>query len=229
MTNIIEVENKIITLRDQQVILDSDVAELYGVQTKEINQAVKNNPRKFPVGYIFQLDNQEVESLWSKPLTLEGEPVKNFDRFKRQKHSTVNPKAFTERGLYMLATILKGAKAEETTIAIVEAYAKLRELSRVMVEIPQYEDDKVAQQSLVQRGGQLVGDLLADVLPARSSETSVELNFGMLKLKHTVKREGDDEIAQLRQEVAELKRVIAESGMSEYARRNQTVEEEGGS
>ena len=229
MTNIIEVENKIITLRDQQVILDSDVAELYGVQTKEINQAVKNNPRKFPVGYIFQLDNQEVESLWSKPLTLEGEPVKNFDRFKRQKHSTVNPKAFTERGLYMLATILKGAKAEETTIAIVEAYAKLRELSRVMVEIPQYEDDKVAQQSLVQRGGQLVGDLLADVLPARSSESSVELNFGMLKLKHTVKREGDDEIAQLRQEVAELKRVIAESGMSEYARRNQTVEEEGGS
>ena len=229
MTNIIEVENKIITLRDQQVILDSDVAELYGVQTKEINQAVKNNPRKFPVGYIFQLDNQEVESLWSKPLTLEGEPVKNFDRFKRQKHSTVNPKAFTERGLYMLATILKGAKAEETTIAIVEAYAKLRELSRVMVEIPQYEDDKVAQQSLVQRGGQLVGDLLADVLPARSSETSVELNFGMLKLKHTVKREGDDEIAQLRQEVAELKRVIAESGMSEYARRSQTVEEEGGS
>ena len=78
MTNIIEVENKIITLRDQQVILDSDVAELYGVQTKEINQAVKNNPRKFPVGYIFQLDNQEVESLWSKPLTLEGEPVKNL-------------------------------------------------------------------------------------------------------------------------------------------------------
>ena len=218
MTNIIEVENKIITLRDQQVILDSDVAELYGVQTKEINQAVKNNPRKFPVGYIFQLDNQEVESLWSNPLTLEGEPVKNFDRFKKQKHSTVNPKAFTERGLYMLATILKGAKAEETTIAIVEAYAKLRELSRVMVEIPQYEDDKVAQQSLVQRGGQLVGDLLADVLPARSSETSVELNFGMLKLKHTVKREGDDEIAQLRQEVAELKRVIAESGMPEFAK-----------
>ena len=87
-----------------------------------------------------------------------------------------------------------------------------------MVEIPQYEDDKVAQQSLVQRGGQLVGDLLADVLPARSSETSVELNFRMLKLKHTVKREGDDEIAQLKQEVAELKRVIAESGMTEFAK-----------
>jgi ORF6N domain. len=54
MTNIIDVENKMITLRKQQVILDSDVAKLYGVQTKEINQAVKNNPRKFPEGYIFQ-------------------------------------------------------------------------------------------------------------------------------------------------------------------------------
>ena len=69
MTNIIEVENKIITLRDQQVILDSDVAELYGVQTKETNQAVRNNPEKFPQGYIFQLENQEFKDLRSKFLT----------------------------------------------------------------------------------------------------------------------------------------------------------------
>ena len=55
-----EVEKKIINLRNQQVILDSDVAELYGVKTKEINQAVSNNPKKFPDGYIFQLDNQEI-------------------------------------------------------------------------------------------------------------------------------------------------------------------------
>ena len=59
MTNIIEVENKIITLRDRQVILDSDVAELYGVQTKEINQAVRNNPEKFPQGYIWELSTEE--------------------------------------------------------------------------------------------------------------------------------------------------------------------------
>ena len=54
-----DVEGKIISLRGQQVILDCDVAELYGVQTKEINQAVKNNPRKFPEGYIFEIDDQE--------------------------------------------------------------------------------------------------------------------------------------------------------------------------
>ena len=69
MTNIIEVENKIITLRDQQVILDSDVAELYGVQTKEINQAVRNNPEKFPIGYIWELSTEETQSLRSKILT----------------------------------------------------------------------------------------------------------------------------------------------------------------
>ena len=94
------VEDKIITLRNQQVILDCDVAELYGVQTKEINQAVKNNPRKFPEGYIFKLDSQEITSLRSKNLTL-----KNTGR---GQHTKYPPKAFTEKGLYMLATILKG-------------------------------------------------------------------------------------------------------------------------
>ena len=57
MTTILEVENRIITLRGQQVLLDSDVADLYGVQTKVVNQAVRNNPEKFPKGYVFQLDN----------------------------------------------------------------------------------------------------------------------------------------------------------------------------
>ena len=72
MTDIIKfnnVENKVITLRNQQVILDSDVAELYDVKTKEINQAVKNNPDKFPEGYIFQLDDTEFNILRSKFLT----------------------------------------------------------------------------------------------------------------------------------------------------------------
>jgi hypothetical protein len=69
MTNIIEVENKIITLRNQQVILANHVAELYGVETREVNQAIKNNPEKFPEGYIFQLENQEFVDLRSKFLT----------------------------------------------------------------------------------------------------------------------------------------------------------------
>lgn len=59
MTNIIEVESRIITLRNQQVLLDSDVSDLYGVETRDINKAVKNNPEKFPQGYIMELDTSE--------------------------------------------------------------------------------------------------------------------------------------------------------------------------
>ena len=205
MTNIIEVENKMITLRKQQVILDSDVAELYGVQTKEINQAVRNNSEKFPIGYIWELTDVEKNEL-----------VKNFDRFNRQKHSTVMPRAFTEKGLYMLATILKSPKAVETTIAIVEAYAKLRELSRVMAAIPQQEENSVEQKTLLQRGGQLVEDLMTDTLPVQSSETSFELNLAMLKFKHSVKRGADEErIVRLEEENAELKRRLRDTPLQQ--------------
>ena len=194
MTNIIEVENKIITLRDQQVILDSDVAELYGVQTKEINQAVRNNPEKFPQGYIFQLENQEFKDLRSKFLTTKYQKTRQL------------PKAFTEKGLYMLATILKSPQAVETTIAIVEAYAKLKELSRVIIQVPQQEENSAEQKTLLQRGGQLVEDLLTDVLPVQSSETFFELNLAMFKFKHTVKRENDEEIRALKERLEELER-----------------------
>jgi len=95
IVNFSDVEKRIISLRNQQVILDSDVAELYGVETKRVNEAVKNNPDKFPEGYVFLTDSREKSEL-----------VENFDRFKLQKHSSVKPYAFTERGLYMLATIL---------------------------------------------------------------------------------------------------------------------------
>ena len=106
----------------------------------------------------------------------------------------------------MLATILKSPKAVETTIAIVEAYAKLKELSRVMTQIPQQEENSVEQKALLQRGGQLVEGLLTDVMPVRSSETSFELNLAMFKFKHTVKRENDEEIRALKERLEELER-----------------------
>ena len=173
-----KVEEKIITLRNQQVILDCDVAELYGVETKRINEAVSNNPDKFPEGYVLMLDNQE-----------KAEVVENFDHLQNLSFLPQLPKAFTEKGLYMLATILKSPRAVQTTIAIVEAYAKLKELSRVMVEIPQQQDDKDVQRKLLHRSGQLVEDLMSDVLPKQSSDTTLELNLAMLKFRHTVHRE----------------------------------------
>ena len=197
MTNLtpIDVESKIITLRGQQVILDCDVAELYGVETKRINEAVSNNPEKFPEGYVLLLEEQEKNEL-----------VENFDRFEKQKHSTVLPRAFTEKGLYMLATILKSPRAVQTTIAIVEAYAKLKELSRVIVELPNEEHDEHQKQSLLQRGGQLLSEIFDSTMPKQSCETSFELNLALLKLKHSIKRENDDRIAMLEKEIAELKK-----------------------
>ena len=166
--------------------------ELYGLQTKEINQAVRNNPEKFPEGYIFQLENQEFVDLRSKFLTTKYQKTRQL------------PKAFTEKDLYMLATILKSPQAVETTIAIVEAYAKLKELSRVIIQVPQQEANSVEQKTLLQRGGQIVEDLLTDVMPVQSSETSFELNLAMFKFKHSVKRENDDEIRALKELVEKL-------------------------
>ena len=107
----------VIALRNQKVILDSDVVDLYDVQTEEINQGVRNNPRKFPEGYVFELTDNE-----------KTEVVKIFDHLQKLRFSLQLLKAFTEKGLYMLAAILKSDQAVDTTIAIVEAYAKLKEL-----------------------------------------------------------------------------------------------------
>ena len=197
----IDVESKIITLRNQQVILDCDVAELYEVETKRINEAVSNNPEKFPEGYVFELDKHEIDRSRSKISTLNGQG--------RGHNLKYNPKAFTEKGLYMLATILKSPRAVQTTIAIVEAYAKLKELSRVIVELPNEEYDEHQRQSLLQRGGQLLGEIFDSTMPKHRQETSFELNLAMLKLKHSVTRENDEEMKKLKQQIEKLQQQLA--------------------
>lgn len=132
-----DVEKRMIVLRNQPVLIDADVAELYGVLTKEVNQAVRNNPDKFPYGYLFELDKYE-----------KAEVVKNFDHLKKLKFSKVAPTAFTERGLYMLATILKGKRAVETTIAIVDTFVQIRELARTMEALQNVEDGGAQQRTL---------------------------------------------------------------------------------
>ena len=99
--------------------------------------------------------------------------------------SRVTPKAFTEKGLYMLATILKGDKAIETTISIIETYAKLRELSNSISEMS---SNKGNSKSLMQKSGEIMTDLFGDDLETNETETEIELNFAVLKLKHKVKR-----------------------------------------
>ena len=173
------VEEKIISIRGISVILDSDVAEHYGVETKEINQAVKNNPEKFPKGYILELSKNEHESLRSKFLTLENQG--------RGKHVKYLPKAFTEKGLYMLATILKGERATKATIEIVEAFAKIRELSRTFSQLSETKDEPT-QKSLMQKSGEIIADILGDNLEVTDAETTFEVNLALMKFKRTVRQ-----------------------------------------
>jgi len=98
------IESKIIAIGHQIVMIDSDVGELYGVETKRVNEAVANNPDKFPEGYVIELQNADKQYL-----------VENFDHLSKLKYKRAAPKAFTEKGLYMLATILKSPQATQTT------------------------------------------------------------------------------------------------------------------
>ena len=130
-----EVEDKIVVVRGQKTLLDFHVAAVYGVETREVNQAVRNNPRKFPEGYVLELTKEESSALRSKLLTLEDpaatlKPVKGKGRF-----SKYNFKAFTRKGLYMLATCLKSDRAADATIAIVETFDKVQTLKQELLEL----------------------------------------------------------------------------------------------
>ena len=115
--DVIDIENMIYEIDGKEVMLDSDLAKLYNCKngTKEINQAVKNNPDKFPSRYSFILSNQEKENLRSKFLTT------NIGNMSRS-----NPRVFTEQGVYMLATILKSKTATEVSIIIMDTFVKMR-------------------------------------------------------------------------------------------------------
>ena len=110
------IKDKIYTIRNLQVMLDKDLAELYGVETKHINQAVRNNQDKFQDDFYFELSDYEFEDLRSKNLTA------NFSK------TRINPKVFTEQGIYMLATILKSKIASQVTVYIIKTFANLRKI-----------------------------------------------------------------------------------------------------
>ena len=172
-----DVESRIVTIRGQHVLLDRDVAELYGVETKRINEAVKNNPDKFPPRCIICLDEEESAFLRSKISTLEPSQGKG-------RHSKYNFKAFTERGLYMLATVLKSPRATQTTLAIIDTFVQVREMARTMEALQDVTDGGREQQSLLQKTGQLLATVVGNNLSTASTETEIELNFAVVKIKH---------------------------------------------
>jgi len=184
MSDVIKFENlesKLIEYKNEIVLIDSDVAELYGVETKDVNRAVKNNLDKFPDGYIVTLSKKEKNEL-----------VKKFHRFEKLKHSTVNPKIFTEKGLYMLATIIKSKVATQTTLKIIETFANLKQLSRNLNSIDENQT-KEEQLALIDESNILLEKVI-DIEPTREIqddetevETKIELNLGFVKVSRIVK------------------------------------------
>ena len=178
------VKSRMLIVRDQPVLLDRDVAALYGVQTKEINQAVRNNPDKFPEGFLLQLNNDEFSDWKSKILTSNLSPAeKNAIKMGVRRA----PKAFTERGLYMLATVLKGGLATKATRAIVNTYAQVRSVKRELLELHK-EGDKKKKHALMQHFGETLTDIVMPDPDEVETESSLELNFFIGKIKHTVRK-----------------------------------------
>ena len=179
------VKDLLLSINNQNVLVDKDVASLYGVETKRINEAVKNNQERFPNGYIVELDKNTKNEL-----------VENYDRFKTLKHSTHNPKAFTEKGLYMLATILKSKQAIETTFYIIETFAKVKELSKNINSIMNTSDEEI-QKELAKKSNlileniiELEPDIIEDSEDGEIIETTTkfEFNLGFAKVSRSIKK-----------------------------------------
>jgi hypothetical protein len=174
-----QIESSLVLVRNQKVLLDRDVASFYGIETKRVNEAYRNNLDKFPEGYVLFLDEEETNSLRTKFSSLKNST--------RGKHTKYQVKAFTEKGLYMLATILKSERATETTIAIIETYARIKEFTRLVQKSVHSLDEQVTTE-LLEKGSGVLNELVGPDLNTDETETSFEINFAVMKLKHTIKR-----------------------------------------
>ena len=188
-----------LTIRNQQVLLDRDVAALYGVETKALNQAVKRNAEKFPAGYILKMTEEECSR--SQIVTLNGGRGSNLKYL---------PYAFTERGLYMLATVLKSARATQATLAIIETYAKVRSMVRDMEALQTEKAGSPEQANMLTRAGHKLAELIGDNLSTVSRKTTIELNrylgewYEIARFDHSFERGYDtDKLIWVRQEMYE--------------------------
>ena len=133
--NIDTVRENIYIIRGQKVMLDRDLAFLYGVQTKVLNQSVKRNLDRFPEDFMFQLSKEEIEvSLRSQFVTLKNTPTNKADltslyvNSKRGRHIKYYPMAFTEQGIAMLSSVLNSKRAIQINIQIIRVFTRLREM-----------------------------------------------------------------------------------------------------
>jgi len=168
------VKSRIIQLRDEKVLLDSDVAELYGVETKRINEAIKRNQDKFPSGYIIELNSNEWKSLKSQ-----------FATSKSKGGKVKLPIAFTQRGLYMLATILKSPQAVNTTIAIIDTFTQFKDVTQAMYEIAEAKNDQ-QKVKIFEKSTDIIADILDNDLIVSQQETNFKLKLPFFEVTRKI-------------------------------------------
>ncbi|MCF6244302.1 MAG: ORF6N domain-containing protein [Sulfurovum sp.] len=178
-------EKKLIKLRDNVVVLDKDVAELYKIEPKRLREQLKRNIEKFPDDYAYQVSKQELELMVSQNAT----PSKKH-------YGGSLPWVFTEKGLYMVATILKSKNALSATFTIIETFAKVKKLSRNINAIMETKDESL-QNELAQKSNLILEeiidiepDILEDDEDGEIIETTTkfEFNLGFAKVSRSIKK-----------------------------------------
>jgi len=185
VTNFKTFESKLIRINNKLVLLDKDVASLYTIEPKRLREQLKRNMIKFPKDYAFQLSDEELKSMGSQ----------NATPSKKQFGGT-NPWVFTEKGLYMVATILKSKNALDATFIIIETFAKIKELSKNINNIMKTTDE-VLQQELAQHSNKILEEIIEiepDILEDEEdgevieTTTKFEFNLGFAKVSRSVKK-----------------------------------------
>jgi len=184
----------VIRLRHENVILDSDIAELYGVETKRLNEAVKRNIERFPADFMFQLTEEEIENLRSQIVTSRSGIIPSrsqiatlnmdtnslrsqFATSKGRGGRTYLPYAFTEQGVAMLSSVLRSPRAVEVNIAIMRTFVQLRSLmqsNKLLAEKIEKLEEKYDQNF------QIVFDAIKQLIAA-DENPSKELGFHTIK------------------------------------------------
>ncbi len=131
-TESVQIESKIFMIRGHRVMLDSDLAILYGVETKRMNEQVKRNIERFPESFMIQLTPAEEANLRSQIATSSSQNIINKEKHGGRRYAT---RVFTEHGVLMLANVLKSKQAIAVSIQIIEAFVRLRQLASVSAEI----------------------------------------------------------------------------------------------
>lgn len=175
------VERKVLVIRKKEVLLDRDIAELYGVETRVINQAVKRNIERFPEDYRFQLSLDEFNNLKSQSV------ISSWGGIRKP------PFAFTEKGLYMLATVIKSPMAIEASFAIIETFTNIRQLAReihkVNEDIKNGQEPNEDKKTRIQKA---MNEVFTNNLPVKMQKTTFSANLGFIKFSIETTREKED-------------------------------------